>query len=92
LQATTKARRTPIARARSQAGCVFACRRRLSNPLIGGNYTPTVKVSTSAALESRGQTQIFAMLGWIAAGALKPANWFAYLIRGMPEFNCTISA
>jgi hypothetical protein len=53
---------------------------------------PTVKVSTSAALESRGQTQIFAMLGWIAARALKPANWFAYLIRGMPEFNCTISA
>jgi hypothetical protein len=35
---------------------------------------PTVYVSTSPALEFGKQTQLFAMLGWIAAAALNPAS------------------
>lgn len=52
-----------------------------------GNYGGAVY-----GLNFRNPARIFAPLGWIAAGILNPAGWFAWMVLGLPEFNYQIWA
>jgi hypothetical protein len=51
-----------------------------------GNYGQP----SSAVLEFRQPARIFVLLGWLGAGILNPAAYFAYMLWGMPEFNYQI--
>ncbi len=41
----------------------------------------------SPGLEFRQPARIFLLLGWLGAGVLNPAAYFAYLLWGMPAFS-----
>ena len=44
----------------------------------------------SLGLEFRQPARIFVLLGWLAAGVLNPAAYFAYMLWGMKEFDYQI--
>jgi hypothetical protein len=58
---------------------------------MGGDLVGDFGMATYG-LNFRKPARIFAPLGWLAAGILNPAGWFAWMAWGLPAFNYQIWA